>query len=155
MSAEHLVDVHAETVYAGINMDGRAAVPLRAGDKTIPFGEFYQAADHRPRVDLGKGRAAAGQRAIQHIDRGVLHFRTQPARLGEIGDEKRLAAGSDERGADLFDAAAVAVGFHYGGTFHRQRLLREPPPIFLQCRKINREQPARFGLGRTSSNRFG
>ena len=79
---DHLVDAHAEAVYAGIDMNGRAAVPLRAGDETVPFGEFYQAADHRPRVDLGEGRAAAGQRAIQHIDRGVLHCRTQPARLG-------------------------------------------------------------------------
>ena len=119
-----LVRGNAEPVHAGVDMQRRAAVPALRRAEGVPFGQFDQAADHRPRIDLGVAGGGAGQQAVEHVDRRLRHDRAQAARFGEIGHEEGLAAGAREPMRDRLEAAAIAVGLDDGGAFRRQSAAR-------------------------------
>ncbi len=143
-----LVGGDAEPVHAGVDMQRRAAAPLVGGDEGVPFGQLQQAADHRPRVDVGKGGARARHQAVEHVERRLGRRRACAPRLVEIGDEEGLAAGAAERLGDRLDAAAVAVGLDDGGTFRRQRAVIERAPVVGKRGEIDRQHAAGFRFRR-------
>ena len=55
-----------------------------------------------------KRRSGAGQKAVEHIDRGFRRTGAGAARLGKIGDEEGLAAGFSQPRRDRLEAKAIA-----------------------------------------------
>ncbi len=125
-------------------MQPGAAAPLMGGAEGVPFGEFDQAADHRPRAQIGEGRLGAGQQAVEHIDRRLRCDRAHAPRLAEIGDEKRLAAGLGEPDSHLFDAAAIAVGLDHRRAFRGHGAAAERAPIGFDGAKVDGQDAAGF-----------
>ena len=115
---------NAEPVHAGVDLQCRAAAPLRTGDKGVPFGQFDHAADHRAHAQFGIGRRGAGDQAVEHIDRGVGRGRAHAAGFRQVSDEVGLAAGARQRFRHRLDAAAIAIGLDDAGAFRRHGAAR-------------------------------
>ena len=81
---------NAEPVHAGVDMQRRAAVPLVGRAERVPLGELDQAADHRPRADVGEGRRRARQQTVEHVDRGVRRDGAHAPRLAEMSATKNV-----------------------------------------------------------------
>jgi hypothetical protein len=143
----------AEPVHAGVDVQRRAAVPLAGGDKSVPFGQFEQVPDHRPRTDVGEGGPGAGHQAVQDVEGRVRGGCARAPRLVEIGDEECPAAGADERLGDRPKPAAIAVGLDHRRAFRRQRAVAENAPVLGERREIDREHAAGFGGCRAGGQR--
>ena len=139
-----VVERDAEPVHAGVHMQRGAAAPLAGRHEGVPFRQLDHAADHRPRADVGVRCGGFRQQAVEHINRRLRRNATHPPRLGEIGDEESLATGFGERGRDLFDAAAIAVGLDHGGAFRRHGAASERAPVGFDGREIDGEDAARL-----------
>ena len=138
---------HAQPVHAGVDVERRAALPFAGSDKGVPFRQLRDAVDDRPRIDLDERRRGVGREAVEHIDRGLARAGAHAARLGDIGHEKRLAARRGELGGDGIDAEPIGVGLDHRRAFHRHELLRQRPPIGLDCREIDGKRPAGLRIG--------
>ena len=139
---------NAEPVHAGVDMQRRAAMPLVGRAECVPFRQFDHAADHGPRADVGISRRRARHQPVEHVDRRLRCRRARLARLGQIGDEERFAAGLGQGACDFLDTAAIAVGLDHRGAFRRHGAAPERAPIGFDCREIDGEDAAGLGGGR-------
>ena len=121
-------------------------MPLVGGTERVPFRELDEAPDHRPRIDVGVGRCGAGQQAVEHIDRRFLRNAAHATGLAKIGDEKRLAAGINERAGDRLEAAAIAIGLDHGRALGRHGATAKLFPVGFDGRQADGQNAA--GLGR-------
>src|SRR4051794_5618090 len=110
-------DREAKPVHAGVDMNGRAALPAGAPAKYVPFGEFVEIANHGPGVDLGIGIAAILEETAKHIDGRGRHGSTRRTSFLQGRDKKCLAAGAGERTRNRIRAATIAVSLDHRSAF--------------------------------------
>ena len=112
---ERLVDGQAEPVHAGVDADGAGAVETALAAMARPQFDLLDAVEDRHQAGLDQRRRRHLVDAVENVDVGP---RRDPAHrdafLGQ-GDEKRVAAGRQQRRHDLLRAEPVGVRLDDGG----------------------------------------
>ena len=143
----------AEPAHAGIDMQRRAAPPALPGDEAVPLGKLGGAVDDRSQPHVGDRRRGSGHDPVEQVDIRRRSDRTQPASLGQIGDEKRPATGLEKLPRHGFEAATIGVGFHDRRALDRHGHAGELLPIRRDRCEIDGQQAARLGFGRAGQRR--
>ena len=137
-----LVHGEAETVHAGIDVEGRREGPSGGLNQGGPFGQFLPAPEDRAQRVRGQGGAEAGQEAVQHVDRRVRQHAPGFQRLAQVCDEERPAPGRPQHGGDPGEAAAIGVRLDHGGAGRLRGFGGEPPPVLRDGRQVDGEAGA-------------
>ena len=148
-NADASCEREAKAVDTGVEMQCRGTAPARRGAERLPFEQFRQAADDRPRVDLREARAGSEQKSVEDIDGGFGRHRAHLAGLRRMRHEERDAARIGKRRRNRRDAAAIRIGFHHRGAIRRHSAPRERLPVAHDRGKLNGQNTAGFKLGRS------
>ena len=115
-----LLDGEAEPVHAGVDVERGTAGKAGRRNEVIPFGEFDQAVDHRPRIGVDEALSGGMGKSVEHIDHRLARDGAHAPCFGQMRDEEGLAAGAGQRRGDLIDAAAIGVALDHRGAFARR-----------------------------------
>src|SRR5436190_1464370 len=96
-----LLDGEAEPVHAGVDVERGTAGKASRRNEVIPLGELDQAVDHRPRIGVDEALSGGRGESVEYIDDSLARDGAHAPRLGELRDEKSLAAGAGQRRGDL------------------------------------------------------
>ena len=136
----------AEPVHRRIDMQRRRA-HLRAGlPEGSPFQQLLVRAEHRREAMLGVDAAAAGQEAIEDVDRRLGRGLAGTNALGEMRDEEVSAARPVQRRHGRLDADAVGVRLHDRAGF-RAGAPAEEAPVRDQRVEVDGQRRAISGIG--------
>ena len=143
---DRFLDAQAQTVHAGIDVQGRAAVPGCCSKEGIPFGKLGDAVDDGPKRSVSKTLCRSGHHAVEHVDGGRGCNRPYSARFDKVCNEEGVATRLGKPARHRIKTAAIGICLDYCRALDRQSHGGERLPVRLDGGKIDGEDAAGLAL---------